>query len=473
MSLDPESLDAFRAQAHAMLDAMLDHHAAVAAGPVWRPMPAEVRAAFRAPLPMAPTPLAEVDAEFRRHVLPYGNGSTHPRFVGWVHGGGTLEGMLAEMLAAGMNANLGGRDHAPVEVERQIVRWMAELFGFPKDASGLLVTGTSMANFLAVVVAKVARLGRATRAHGLAAEATRLVAYASRATHGCVARAMELSGLGSDALRTIAIDGEHRIDLDDLRRTIAADRAAGLTPFLVVGNAGTVDVGAIDDLDGLATLAKDESLWFHVDGAFGSLCVLSPDLAPKVAGIERADSIACDFHKWAQVPYDAGFLIVRDPELHRQAFASEPSYLARETRGLAANAPCFTDFGADLSRGFRALKVWFTFKTFGIERLGEVILATCNHARSLEARIRAEPRLELLAPVALNVVCFRVRAPTEAQADELARTIVIELQESGIAVPSTTRIDGKLAIRVAIVNHRWTAGDGDVVIDAILARLDR
>lgn len=454
-----------------MLDDILDHQRDVAEGPVWRPMPTAVRASFDAPLPLEPTPLADVHAEFCAKILPYGTGNTHPRFVGWVHGGGTLEGMLAEMLAAGMNSNLGGRDHAPVEVERQVVRWMAKLFGLPDDASGLLVAGTSMANFLAVVVAKVARLGIETRARGLGAEQTQLVAYASSATHSCVARAMELSGLGSDALRRIGVGADQRIDLADLRARVAEDRAAGLVPFLVVGNAGTVDVGAIDDLGALADFAKAESLWFHIDGAFGSLAVLSPALAPKLAGIERADSIACDFHKWAQVPYDAGLLMVRDPALHRQAFASEPSYLARDTRGLAAGQPWFTDFGVDLSRGFRALKVWFTLKTFGVHRLGEVIEATCAHARALAERIQRESKLELLAPVSLNIVCFHPRSATEADSERLVREIVIDLQESGIAAPSTTRINGKLAIRVAIVNHRYQRADNDVIVDAILARI--
>ena len=472
MSLDPEDLDAFRAQAHEILDAMIDRQARVPGGPVWRPMPPDVRAAFDAPLPEEGTPLPDVHAELARHVLPFGNGNTHPRFVGWVHGGGTLHGMVAEMIAGGMNANLGGRDHAPVEVERQVVRWMRALFGFPDTATGLLVTGTSVANLLAVLVAKTKHLGAATRARGLTGETRRLVAYTSVATHGCVARAMELSGLGSDALRRIAVDADHRIDLGALRRAVEGDRAAGLTPFLVVGTAGTVDIGAIDDLDGMAALAAEEGLWFHVDGAFGSLGMLSPEIAPRLDGLARADSIACDFHKWMQVPYDAGFLLVRDGDAHRAAFASDAAYLTRETRGLAAGAPWLTDYGVDLSRGFRALKVWLTLKTFGARRLGEVIAATCHHARDLAARIAREQRLELLAPVPLNIVCFRVRNDDPAEADRVTRRIVLDLQESGVAAPSTTRVAGKLAIRVAIVNHRYGPDDSRILLEAVLALAD-
>ena len=471
MSLDPKSYEAFRREAHEMLDRMIDHLEEVPSGPAWRPMPPDVRAAFLdAPVPRTETPFAEVHAEFERLVVPYGTTNIHPRFLAWVQGGGTPYGMIAEMLAAGLNANVGGRDHAPVEVERQLVRWMRELFRFPESASGILLTGSSVANFLAVVVAKTARLGKETRQRGLTGEGTRLVAYTSAAAHSCVQRAMELSGLGSAALRRVPFGPDHRIDLALLRAAIASDRAAGMTPFLVVGNAGTVDVGAIDDLASLAVIAREEDLWFHVDGAFGSLAVFSPELAPLLNGLELADSLACDFHKWAQVPYDAGFLLVRDGEVHRAAFASQAAYLTRETRGLAAGDPWFTDYGVDLSRGFRALKVWFTLKTFGIARLGEMIAETCRLARFLAARVSREPTLELLAPVPLDIVCFRVRHADESAADTVNREIVLELQESGLAVLSTTRVDGKLAIRVAIVNHRCRESDLELVVDAIVER---
>jgi aromatic-L-amino-acid/L-tryptophan decarboxylase len=284
--------------------------------------------------------------------------------------------------------------------------------------------------------------------------------------HGCIARAMDLAGLGTDALRVIAVDRRHRIDLDALARAIAADRAEGLAPFLVVGTAGTVDIGAIDDLAALADLAHAERLWFHVDGAYGALAVLAPALAPRLAGIECADSLAIDFHKWGQVPYDAGFILVRDGELHRQTFASPAAYLRRETRGLAAGSPWPCDLGPDLSRGFRALKTWFTLKTYGVEQLGASILRTCWLAQYLVSRIEAAPALELLAPVELNIVCFRFRSPDP---DRINADIVADLHESGIAAPSTTTVNGRLAIRAAIVNHRTEARDIDALVEATLA----
>jgi aromatic-L-amino-acid decarboxylase len=464
-SLDPADWPGFRAQAHRMLDDMLDYVERIRERPVWQPIPDEVRARIREPLPLKPTPLGEVHAAFLSDVLPYATGNSHPGFMGWVHGGGNPAGMLGEMLAAGLNANLGGRDHMPIEVERQVARWMAGLFGMPETASGLFVTGSSMANFMAVLVARRAALGEAVRKQGVGASGKRLVAYASRTAHGCVTQAMDLAGLGRAALRHIDTDDRHRIDPAKLAGAIAADRREGLTPFLLVGTAGSVDTGAIDDLARLADLAKGEGLWFHVDAAFGALAILAPELAPKLAGIERADSIACDFHKWGQVPYDAGFLLVRDGELQRATFASRAAYLRRETRGLAAGSPWPCDFGPDLSRGFRALKTWFTLKVHGTEALGAVIAKTCAVARHLEARVRAEPALELLAPAQLNIVCFRYRAE---DSDAVNASIAADVQESGIAAPSTTTVAGRLAIRAAIVNHRTEERDVDALVDAVL-----
>ena len=464
-TLDPQNWDEIRAQGHRMLDDMIDYAANIRERPVWQPIPDRVRARFLAELPREPCDVGEVYREFSDFIVTYATGNVHPGFMGWVHGGGTAVGMLAEMLAAGLNANLGGRDHIPLEVERQVVEWTRAMFGFPSGASGIFVTGTSMANLMAVLVARTAALGQAVRRRGVGDEGGGLTAYTSTAAHGCIAKAMDLAGFGSDALRCIAVDRFHRIDVVALRARIAADRNAGLKPFLVVGSAGTVDIGAIDDLQALGALCREEGLWFHVDGAYGALGILAPALAPRLAGIENADSIALDFHKWGQVPYDAGFLMVRDGQQHRDTFSAPAAYLRRETRGLAAGASWPCDLGPDLSRGFRALKTWFTLKTYGTEKLGAMIARSCALAGYLEARILAEPRLELLAPVQLNIVCFRYRA---AGANRVNGDIVADIQESGIAAPSTTLIEGRLAIRAAIVNHRTDTCDIDALLSAVL-----
>lgn len=463
ITLDPEDWSELRALGHLMLDDMIDYIEHVRERPVWQPIPQEARDRFRAELPREATELGAVYDEFSRFVAPYTSGNIHPGFMGWVHGGGTAVGMLAEMLAAGLDANLGGRDQMPIEVERQIVEWARSMFGFPAGASGVFVTGTSAANLLAVLIARTGALGREVRQTGVAAKGGALRAYASTGAHVCISQAFEISGLGSDALRRIPTDASYRMDLQALHRAIAEDRAAGLSPFLVVGTAGTVDTGAIDDLDAVADLCAKEQLHFHVDGAFGALAVWSRELAPLVKGIARADSIAFDFHKWAQVPYDAGFLLARNGELHRATFASPAAYLRREARGLAGGSPWPSEFGPDLSRGFRALKTWFTLKTFGTDRMGAVIARTCVLAKYLERRVLAEPRLELLAPVALNIVCFRYRGN-----DALNAQIVVDLHESGIAAPSTTLLDGRLAIRAAFVNHRTQTCDVDALVDAVI-----
>jgi aromatic-L-amino-acid/L-tryptophan decarboxylase len=464
-TLDPAEWDEVRALGHRMLDDMIDHLATIRERPVWRPIPEMVRAQFREGLPRQPTEPGEVYRAFTDFIAPYATGNLHPGFMGWVHGGGSAVGMLAEMLAAGLNANLGGRDHMPIEVERQIVEWTRLMFGFPASASGIFVTGTSMANLMAVVVARTVALGRTIRQRGIGHDGALLTAYTSKAAHGCITKAMDIVGFGSDALRLIAVDREHRIDVAALRAQIARDRAAGLKPFLVVASAGTVDIGAIDDLAALAELCCEEKLWFHVDGAFGALGILAAKLAPRLAGIERADSIALDFHKWGQVPYDAGFLLVRDGARHRDAFAAPAAYLRREARGLAAGSPWPCDLGVDLSRGFRALKTWFTLKTYGTDKLGAIIARCCELADYLKARVEAEPRLELLAPVGLNIVCFRYRAD---DADRVNGEIVVNIQESGIAAPSTTVLEGQLAIRAAIVNHRTDVRDIDALVAAVL-----
>jgi glutamate/tyrosine decarboxylase-like PLP-dependent enzyme len=429
-------------------------------------MPEQARAAFRTGLPHQPAGAAAAYDAFRNDVLPYELGNTNPRFMGWVHGGGNPVGMLAELLAGGLNANLGGRDQAPVEVERQVISWSAEMLGFPPEASGQLVTGTSMANLMAVLVARTHRLGPQVRAHGICGVPLR--AYTSRDAHSCVPRAMDMAGFGSEALRLVETDADHRMDIGALRARIAADRAAGNVPFLVIGTAGSVDTGAIDDLAALADLCAEQGMWFHVDAAFGAMLALSPARRAMITGIERADSVAFDFHKWAQVPYDSGCLLVRDGARQMAAFAQNAAYLRREARGMAGGAPWLCDLGPDLSRGFRALKVWMTLMAYGADRIGAVVDHSCDMAQALAALVRAEPRLELLAPVNLNIVCFRFRDST-GDLDRLNVDIVADIQEAGLAAPSTTMIGGKLVIRAAMVNHRIQVTDVNALVQAVLA----
>ncbi|HLX26251.1 MAG TPA: pyridoxal-dependent decarboxylase, partial [Candidatus Cybelea sp.] len=365
-------------------------------------------------------------------------------------------------------SNLGGRNHGAIYVEREVIGWFRDLFEFPPETSGVLVTGTSAANLIAVLVARTKAAGKAVRENGLF-ETERLVGYASAATHGCVRRAFEIAGFGSASLRVLPTDSLYRTDPAAVERAIAADRANGLRPFLIVGNAGTVDVGAIDPLDELADLAARERVWFHVDGAFGATAILAPSIAPRLKGIERADSIAFDFHKWLHAPYDAGCVLVRDGELHRATFASTPSYLTRMPRGLASATPWFTDFTIDLSRGFRALKVWFVVKEQGARALGSAIEENVRQAKLLGELVDRDEAFELLAPVQLSIVCFRYRVPamSDGELDRFNDELVIRLQESGTAVTSSTTVGDKRAIRVNITNHRTRDEDLTILLDAL------
>jgi aromatic-L-amino-acid decarboxylase len=468
IGLDPADWQQFRAAAHRILDDTIDHIANVRRNPVWQPTPDATRERFAQPIPHATRDLNDVLDDVRAHIFPHATGNLHPLFMGWVHGAGTPVGMVAELIAAGLNMNCGGRDHVGIEVEKQIVRWMSEALGYPASASGLFVTGSSMANFLAVIIAKTEALGQGARQTGLRNVEQQLVAYTSSEAHVCIAQAMQLSGIGSANLRSIAVDAAGRMRMDALSAAIAQDRALGLLPFLVVGTAGTVNTGAIDPLAEIAEIAETEKLWFHVDGAIGALGMLSPEMRDLFAGIERSASVALDFHKWGHVPYDAGFLLVRDSAAHKAAFAQPAAYLQRSDRGLAAGDTWPCDLGPDLSRGFRALKTWMTIEALGTERIGNSIAHTCDVARYLAERLERDPRFELRAPVVLNIVCFGIRGADA----EFTRNLVLDIHESGLAVPSWTTLNGEPSVRCAIVNHRTKNADMDNFVGILASHLN-
>jgi aromatic-L-amino-acid decarboxylase len=317
----------------------------------------------------------------------------------------------------------------------------------------VLTVGTSMASVIAIASAR----GRAG--------AGDLTAYCSSQVHVALKKAFKLLGFAADALRAIPAEADFTLTPRKLAAAIAEDRAAGRRPFLVIGTAGTVNTGAFDDLAALADVAARERLWFHVDGAFGAWAILSAAHRALVRGIERADSLAFDFHKWLSVPYDAGCVLVRDGAAHRAAFAEQPDYLARG-QALAGGDPWPSDLGIDLSRGNRALKVWMTLKHHGLDRLGAMIAKNCAAARHLAEGVARSAVFALAAPVTLNICCFRLKGEGSEDDDRRIAAIVAGLQESGIAAPSTTRIGGRLCIRVAILNHRTEPADLDLTLRA-------
>jgi glutamate/tyrosine decarboxylase-like PLP-dependent enzyme len=468
LTLDPPDWSAARALAHRAVDDAVAHLAGVRERPAWREPPASVRAFFDAPLPAGPTPPEQVYRDVLEQVRPYPMGNIHPRFWAWYMGAGNFTGALAEFLAAVDGSNLGGGNTAPALVDRQVVRWLREMVGFPAEASGTLTSGGSAANLVALTVARNTMAGVDVRAVGLAGLARPLRFYASEQVHSCHQKALELLGLGDVALQRVACDDAYRIDLAALQAAIDADRANGLQPAAVIASAGTVNTGAFDDLRAVAALCRREGLWFHVDGCIGALLRIAPAHRHRVAGIEEADSVALDPHKWLHAPFEVGCALLRDAKRHHGSFALHPEYLEEHARGIAA-APSLFDYGIELSRGFKALKVWMALRTHGGEAFARLIEQNVAQAQHLARRIAAEPRLELMAPVTINIVCFRHRAAgDEAAARALNTEIMLRLQEAGTAVLTDTTLRGRHALRVAIVNHRTRRADLDLLVDEVL-----
>jgi len=468
-TLDPQDWDEFRALAHRMVDDSLDFMRTLPDRPAWTPVPGAVKSAISGePLPMQAQGDQAVYEEFLANVLPYTNGSRSGRFFGWVQGNGTPLGMMADMLAAGMNAHMAGFNDAPRLVELRVIAWLAELMGFPEESSGLLMSGGSMANYLGLAVARHARAGFDFRRHG-ALGGPRLMVYASSEAHSWAVKGVELLGLGTESLRKVPVHADFRVDVAAMRAMIAQDRAAGRQPICIIGTAGTVNSGATDDLDALADLAVAEQLWFHVDGAFGALARLSPALAPIVKGMERADSLALDLHKWVFLPFEIACVLVRDPQEHRDAFSLTPSYLRDEGRGVIAGGLVFADRGPELTRGFKALKVWMSLKAQGVEAFAEVIEQNVAQAKAFAARIEQVPGIEISTPVVMNIAVWRFVPPgfTDAQCDTLNKELLLRIQESGLAVPSGSHMNGRYVIRTCITNHRTRWADLEVFADGI------
>lgn len=467
-TLDPADWNALRALGHQILDDMFTRLETLREGPTWRPIPGSVKAAIQQPVPLQGAGMEAAYRLAQELVVPYSWGNPHPRFWGWVNGSGSPGGVLSEMITATMNVNASLGQQAAIYVELQVLDWCKQLMGFPPDSSGLLVTGGSVANLMGLTVARDSA-GEIPQA-GLNSHARQLTMYCSEQTHSSVTKSVALLGLGRAALRKIPVDRDFRIDLAALRASVTADKAAGHQPVCVIANAGTVNTGAIDPLDELADFAAGERLWLHVDGAFGAVGALSPELKPLLKGMERADSLAFDLHKWLHVPYDAGCILIRDKKAHQTAsFASIASYLAPLERGPAAGPGDFSQLGPELSRGFRSFKVWMSLLEHGVEKFGRLALQNVEQARYLASLIESAPELELLAPVPLNVVCFRYTVPgwDDERLNPLNRELLLRLQERGVAVPSSTVLRGRFAIRCAITNHRTQRADLDLLVENV------
>lgn len=469
VGLDPDDWEAMRALGHRMVDDVIAFHRAAREEPAWRPVPDEVKAALADELPAEGVGDEAVYTDFLGLVRPYTYGNFHPRGWGWVNGAGSTLGAFAEMWAAALNPNCWGAEQGAAYAEMQVLRWAREWMGFPADAGAVLVSGASMASLVGLAAARARAGAGGASARGLRELPAQMTVYTSTEAHNTIERALGLLGLGWDHLRRVPVDAEHRMDVAALSRALQADRAAGRLPACVVATAGTVNTGAIDPLPELADFCAREGVWLHVDAAYGAALALSPGLRGRIAGIERADSVAFDYHKWLQVPIDAACALVRDPRWHREPFSPPAAYLAHFDRGIASGPATFSDLSPELTRPFRALKVWMMLRAHGSARFGRIVEQGVRHARLLARMVEDAPDLELTAPVPLCIVCFRYVADGMRgdELDALNRELLLRLQESGEAIVSSTVLGGVFTLRAALTNHRTREDDLRVLVDAV------
>ena len=471
-TLDPENWDEMRELAHRMVEDAFDYIQSCGERPVWTPVPDDISQYLKEPAPADPSDPADVYDEFLANIMPYNLHTNHPRFWAWYMGSGTVMGAMADFLAAVLNPNVGGINHAAPRVEQQVISWLIELMGFPTSASGLLTSGASMANFTALTVARNSNCGYDVRRKGVLAAPGQLTAYASSEIHSCNQKAIETLGLGSQGLRKVPVNADYTIDMEALRDQVRADREAGMIPFCVIATAGTINTGAIDDMEAIADFCNEEGLWFHVDGAIGAVATLADNVQPLLKSMDRADSIALDLHKWMHIPFEAGCVIVRNAATHADSFSLVPEYLQRDVEGggMASGSLWFSDYGLQLTRQFRALKVWMSVKEHGLDRFGRMIARNVEQAHYLGELIEAAPELERTAPIGLDIVCFRYNPGglDQESLNTLNRKLLVQLQQGGVAAPSYTTLQGNYCLRVAISNHRSRFEDFDLMVEEVV-----
>jgi aromatic-L-amino-acid/L-tryptophan decarboxylase len=421
----------------------------------------QIRTGLDSKLPIKGTDFDSLLKVFRETIVPFSRQNAHPRMFGYVQSPGTPVAAFADLLASTLNANLTIWRSAPaaVELERLTIDWIRQILGFNAEAGGLFVSGGSMANLAGIVAARQAK-------HDSSGP---LRIYASSETHFSVAKAAALLGTGRENVRDIAVDERFKIRMDDLVAKITADLEAGYVPFCVVANGGTVNTGAVDPLVEIRDVADRFQLWMHVDGSYGAFAILAKSARELFAGIERADSIALDPHKWLYLPVDVGCVIYRDPEIARAAFAHEAEY-TRIIGEKADEAFAFWDYGPELSRRFRALKVWMLLKGVGLDSLGAAIENNLACARYLESIVGASDDFEMVAPVELSIFCFRhvpaqLRNGSPQAIDAFNERLLIELQRDGSSYLSNATLNGRFALRGCVLNYRTTLRDMEILLN--------
>jgi glutamate/tyrosine decarboxylase-like PLP-dependent enzyme len=407
-----------------------------------------------------------------RTIMDLSRHNGHPRFFGYVASPSTPIGAYGDLIASALNANITCWRSGPAgtELERMVVRWLGSLINYDRDAKGLLTSGGSMANLIALLIANRRKSGTDAAQRGLWNSGPPMTVYASSEVHMSIAKAADILGFGRDYVRVIPCDERQRLRVDLLREKIEADRNEGLRPFCVVGSAGTVNTGVVDPLSEIAGVATDFDLWFHVDGAYGAPGVLDERKRHLFSGLERADSVSLDPHKWLYVPVDAGCLLFRDATAAKATFSTEEADYIKTHGYVDEEAFAFWDYGVELSRRFRALKVWLTLQYYGSRRIAAAISEDISLAEYLGEVVSNAGDFELLAPVELSICCFRYiprEGMSETELDKLNEQIMERVQKGGRAYLSNATVNGHFALRACITNFRTTKNDIDETIAAI------
>jgi glutamate/tyrosine decarboxylase-like PLP-dependent enzyme len=464
-------VEAFRGAAHVLVDGVANYLAELPSRSVWQPLPEALRKRLlELPLPENGAELDELAAFALDDVLSYPMGNGHPAFFGWVNPPPSHAGIALSLAAAAMNPSVVSGDHADVHLERAVVRWLAELVAYPHTpGAGLLTSGASAATIVCFAGARgrvLASAGYDVRRDGLAG-APPLVSYVASEAHSCVPRALALLGLGSEAIYEVPLPGG-RLDEEALRVAIAADREIGALPMVIIASAGTVNTGAIDPLDAFADVAAAEGIWFHVDGAYGAFGVLDPSISERYRGMERADSLTLDPHKWLGVPVDAGCALVQRPDDLRDAFSLIPPYLRQ---GAGAEVGTFAEYGLEQTRPFRALKTWATIAASGRAGIAARVSRANELARELASLIERAPELELAAPPQTSIVAFRAHpngCPAE-KLEELNRALPQAVQARGRAFVTGTVYEGRETLRACILHPQTRSEHLVLLVDEVLA----
>jgi aromatic-L-amino-acid/L-tryptophan decarboxylase len=459
--LEPSG-DEIRDWGNSVTQFMIDYLGDLRDRPVYRHTSSrEIRSGLDSKLPIKGSDFDSLLKVFRETIVPFSRQNAHPRMFGYVQSPGAAIAAFADLLASTLNANLTiwRSAPAPVELERLTIDWIRQILGFNPGAGGLFVSGGSMANLIGIAMARQTKDDSSER----------LRIYASSEMHFSIAKAAGLLGIGRENVREVAVDERFRIRINDLLTKITADLQAGYVPFCVVANAGTVNTGAVDPLMDIREIADRFQLWMHVDGSYGAFAVLAESARKLFAGMEQADSIALDPHKWLYLPVDVGCVIYRDPEIARAAFAHEAEY-TRMFGEEADEAFVCWDYGPELSRRFRALKVWMLLKGVGLNRLSEAIESNLACARHLESMVQASDDFEMVAPVELSIFCFRhvpaqLRDQSPKAIDAFNERVLVALQRDGSSYLSNATLKGRFALRGCVLNYRTTLRDLEILLD--------